>query len=133
MLSLIEYTIIIFSGIFAWIIDDGIANLLLKKKEKGAMFRFIGARWLKRKRAIKIAFLQFGIAFVLSYFLYDWLYALFSSAFLYLLPICLSGVGALYLYILLDLPYKLTWERCRLSVGLLIFGIFFFVVIALLS
>lgn len=71
--SIDQVTIILLSGAISWIIDDLLANLFLAKHEKGAMVRFIGARWLKRKTAIQVAILQFAVAFVASFFVQDFL------------------------------------------------------------
>jgi hypothetical protein len=119
--SLIDFLLFAASGLFGWIIVDGFANLLLRKSEKGAKFRLIGARWLTRELAIKVAFVQFGIAFVFSYFIQDYLFFLFSSAYQYAIPIGMTALGALYLYILANLPYKVTLRRCTFS--LVLFGL----------
>jgi hypothetical protein len=127
--SLTDYLLFGSASVFGWIVVDGCANLLLRKDEKGAKFRFIGARWLKRELAIKIALLQFLIAFVVQYFIVDYFCFLFSEAYQYIIPIGMTALGALYLYILANLPYKITLKRCTFSIVLLVFaGILFYAI-----
>lgn len=117
------------AGVFGWIVVDGCANLLLRTDERGAKFRFIGARWLKRDLVIKIALLQFLIAFIVQYFIVDYFYFLFSEAYQYILPISMMSLGSLYLYILANLPYKITVRRCTFSIVLFVLaGILFYAI-----
>jgi hypothetical protein len=89
-------------------------------------------RWLSRKKAIYVAFAQFLMAFVASFFIQDFFVKLFSQAFAYLLPIVFSTVGLLYLYILSDLPYDITLKRCLPSIILFVFaGILFYGILKL--
>jgi hypothetical protein len=50
-------------------------------------------RWLKRETAAKVALAQFIIAFIISYFIYDYLFYLFSLAQQYAIPRALIANG----------------------------------------
>jgi hypothetical protein len=119
----IEYVATLDAYILGWVTIDLIANLLLKKEETGTKIQFLGARWLKRKDAIIVAFLQFLIAFSCSFFINDFFLVLFSKALLYIVPITFIAIGILYLYILLGLPYKITVRRCAFSIILFLLAI----------
>jgi len=131
--SFIDFVLFTAAGIFGWIIIDVLANLFLRKSTKGATFRFIGARWLKRKTAIKVALLQFSIAFVVSFFIQDYFFYLFSEAYQYIVPIVFTAIGALYLYVLANLPYKVTLKRCTFSIVLFVLASFLFYAISQLT
>jgi hypothetical protein len=127
--SFVDFLLFSAAGIFGWVTVDAFANLFLSKSTKGAKFRFVGARWLKRKLAIRVAFAQFFIAFVISYFIQDYLFYLFSSAYQYVIPIAMTALGVLYLYILANLPYKITPKRCTFSILMFILsGILFYAI-----
>ena len=129
-ISIPQYTLIGSAFAVSWVVVDSLANLLLMKHQKGCRLRFIGARWLRRKKAIEVAFLQFLIAFIASFFIQDFFVKLFSQAFEYIIPFVFSTFGILYLYILSTLPYQITPKRCLPSIilfvvaGLLFYGIF---------
>jgi hypothetical protein len=125
--SFIQVTIILLSGVISWIIDDCIANALLLKKEKGTKIRFIGARWLTRKKAIIVAFIQFAIALIASFFLQDFFNSLYAQAISYMLPICMFTISLLYPYILLGLPYKIKVKHIVPSILLILLSILLFV------
>lgn len=128
-LTVPEYILVGSAIVVGWVTVDFLSNLLLMKKEKGCRLRFIGARWLRRKQAIGVAFLQFGLAFGLSFFVGDFFSKLFLQAFTYLLPIGFTTIGILYLYIIGNLPYKITLGRCSPSIFLFaVAGLFFFVI-----
>jgi len=112
--------------VFGWILTDLAANALVRTSKAGAMIRFFGSRLLSRENAIKAALFQFAAAFIFSFFIQDFLVKLFQDYILFILPITLSAVGLLYIYVLLGLPYKVTARRCSIS-------IFLFVVSSLLT
>lgn len=127
-INIIQTAIVLLSAAISWVIVDIVANLLLKKHEKGTKIRFIGARWLKRKEAIEVAIVQFATAFFLSLFITDFFASLYSQAF-YLVPIALTTIGILYLYILAGLPYKIKGKHALPSVILILIDLFLFYVI----
>jgi 4-hydroxybenzoate polyprenyltransferase len=128
-INVVQTAIVLLSAAISWVIVDIVANLLLKKHEKGTKIRFIGARWLKRKEAIEVAIVQFAIAFFLSLFITDFFASLYSQAFEYLVPIALTTIGILYLYILAGLPYKIKGKHALPSVILILIALFLFYVI----
>jgi hypothetical protein len=128
--SFVDFLLFSAAGIFGWVIVDAFANLFLSTSTKGAKFRFIGARWLKRELVIKVALVQFLIAFIISYFIQDYLFYLFSLAYQYVIPIVMTALGVLYLYILANLPYKITPKRCTFSIVLLAFAALLFYAIS---
>jgi hypothetical protein len=128
-INIIQTAIVLLSAAISWVIVDIVANLLLKKHEKGTKIRFIGARWLKRKEAIEVAIVQFAIAFFLSLFITDFFASLYSQAFEYIVPIALTTIGILYLYILAGLPYKIKGKHALLSAILILIALFLFYVI----
>ena len=91
-LSISQYAVIASAGIVSWIAIDLIANLLLKTSPNGVRFRFkfLGARWLKWKQAVIIGLIQFGIAFVASYYIQNFFANLFSDNMTYLFPLVCS-------------------------------------------
>jgi hypothetical protein len=109
--SVSQFAIIAMSLVMGWILDDGVANLLLKKHEKGVKIRFFGARWLSRKKAIVVAFIQIIVAMVFGYFIQDFLTGLLVKAFAYIVPIGMLTIATLYPYILSGLPFKIKFKH----------------------
>jgi hypothetical protein len=128
--SLIDFMLLGSAYIFGWVIVDVLASLFLSVDAKGCKFRFIGMRWLKRETAVKVALAQFIIAFIISYFIYDYLFYLFSLAQQYVIPIGMTAIGVVYLYILGSLPYKITPKRCTFSIVFLFLAAILFYAIS---
>ncbi len=124
--SVSQFTIIAMSLVMSWVLDDGAANLLLKKHEKGAKLRFIGARWLSRKNAIIVACIQLGIAMVFGYYIQDFLTGLYTQVAAYIVPISLFTINTLYPYILASLPYKIKPKHVAPSVVLILVSLLLF-------
>jgi hypothetical protein len=95
--------------------------------ERRTSFRFVGGGSIKRELAIQVAFAQFLIAFIVSYFIYDYLYYLFSPEQQYIVPIAMTALGILYLYILVSLPYKITPKRCTFSIVMFLLATIIFI------
>ena len=131
--SLIDFMPLGSAYIFDWVMVDVLASLFLSVNAKGCKFRFVGVRWLKRETAIKVALAQFIIAFIISYFIYDYLFYLFSLAQQYVIPIGMTAIGVVYLYILGSLPYKITAKRCAFSIVLFILASLLFYAISKLA
>ena len=129
-ISIPNYILIVSALAISWVIVDFLSNLFLMKKQKGCKLRFIGARWLKRKHAIEVAFLQFAVAFGFSFLLEDFFSNLFLQAFEYLVPIVFATIGILYLYILGTLPYKIKKKHCLPSILLFTIAGFLFYTIS---
>jgi hypothetical protein len=130
-LSITQYAVVASAGSLSWIAVDLIANMLLKTSKTGVRFRlkFLGARWLRWKQAVVAGFIQFGIAFVASYFIQDYFIDLFSQNTAYLFPISLSALSFIYAYIFGLTPYKKTLRRFSPSIVLIIIAILFFIAI----
>ncbi len=125
--SVSQFTIIAMSLVMSWVLDDGVANLLLKKHDKGAKLRFFGARWLSRKNAIIVACIQLGIAMIFGYYVQDFLTGLYIQAVAYIVPIALFTLGVLYPYILAGLPYKIKPKHLVPSIVFISIAILLFI------
>lgn len=130
-LSISQYSVIASAGLVSWIAIDLIANMLLKPSKKGVQFRlkFLGARWLKWKTAIAASLVQFGIAFVASYYIQNFFTDLFSENTIYLIPISFSALGFLYSYVYGLSPYKKSAKRFSPTIILIAIAILFFIAI----
>jgi hypothetical protein len=124
--SVSQFSIIAMSLIMSWILDDGVANLLLKKYQKGAKIRFVGARWLSRKNAIIVTVIEITVAMIFGYYIQDFLTNLYTQAFAYIVPITLFTIGVLYPYLLAGLPYKVKLKHILPSIILILLALLLF-------
>lgn len=119
-----------------WITLDLLANSLLEKDKGGAHIRFFASHYYTRRtNAVLTQFVQFILALVASFFIYDlWVFVI-TTEILYLLPITMISGVILYFYILLGLPrYKIwTWKRSGPAILVVVFAVIFSYIIYLFS